>query len=308
MLATVIIVSYRTPELTVRAARCASAAGADQVVVIDNASGDSTLEALRAAQIPRVTVMESAMNEGFGGASNSAEAATSGDVVIFVNSDAELDSQSLGRLTTAVNALEGRVVVGPRLRSPDGTIQRSAGLLPKPFDLSVRALGLHWMAQWLLRWPALRAVVRRAPLVAEYESAETATHPIGTSMVSGACFAIGREAFEELGGFDERFFMYFEDADLCRRAAAAGMPIRYVPDAVVTHIGGASSSEDYHFGPLHARAMRQYLGKWYGPGGSALAIVLLWLRAIGFSVTLRPQARRAWRALWAAVRDEDPRR
>jgi GT2 family glycosyltransferase len=127
-------------------------------------------------------------------------------------------------------------------------------------------------------------------------------------MVSGACFAIGRQAFEELRGFDERFFMYFEDADLCRRASAAGMPIRYVPDAVVTHIGGASSSEDYHFGPYHARSMRQYLGKWYGPPGSALAIVLLWLRAVGFSVTFRPQAKRAWRALWAALTDEDPRK
>jgi GT2 family glycosyltransferase len=127
-------------------------------------------------------------------------------------------------------------------------------------------------------------------------------------MVSGACFAIGRQAFEELRGFDERFFMYFEDADLCRRASAAGMPIRYVPDAVVTHIGGASSSEVYHFGPYHARSMRQYLGKWYGPPGSALAIVLLWLRAVGFSVTFRPQAKRAWRALWAALTDEDPRK
>jgi N-acetylglucosaminyl-diphospho-decaprenol L-rhamnosyltransferase len=102
--------------------------------------------------------------------------------------------------------------------------------------------------------------------------------------------------------------MYFEDADLCRRAAAAGIPVRYVPSAVVEHIGGASTSEDYHFGPMHARSMRQYLGKWYGPGGSALGLCLLWLRAIGLTMALKPRSSRAWRALWAAVRDEDPRR
>ncbi len=71
-------------------------------------------------------------------------------------------------------------------------------------------------------------------------------------MVSGACFAIGAAAFEEIGGFDERYFMYFEDADLCRRATAAGWPIRYLPDVVVDHVGGASSAVDYHFGPRHA--------------------------------------------------------
>lgn len=120
--------------------------------------------------------------------------------------------------------------------------------------------------------------------------------------------AIGRDAFWELGGFDERFFMYFEDADLCRRATAAGMPIRYVPSAVVIHIGGASSEGDYHFSPTHARALRQYVGKWYGPSGSALALILLWLRAVGMSLSLQGGAYRAWRALWAAATDADPRR
>ena len=112
---------------------------------------------------------------------------------------------------------------------------------------------------------------------------------------------MGREAFLELGGFDEDFFLYFEDADLCRRALRAGMAIRYVPDAVVTHIGGGSSSEDYHFGPRHARSMRIYLRKWYGLPGAALAVTLMFLRAVGFSVGAPRRAGRAWKAFAATL-------
>ena len=150
--------------------------------------------------------------------------------------------------------------------------------------------------------PLAARLARRTRLGSEYESAATATNSIDTNMVSGACFAIGRDAFWELGGFDERFFMYFEDADLCRRAAAAGIPIRYVPSALVTHIGGASSDGDYHFSPMHARSMRQYLEKWWGPPGAALVIILLWLRLLGHAIVLHRGTSKAFTALRAALR------
>lgn len=304
---TVVIISFRTPELTAAAARSALLSGSKQVVVVDNASADSTLISLSSEADLRLTVIENRTNAGFGTAANQGGRLADGDAVLFLNSDARLDGAAVVALITELERWDGRAIVGPRLYGIDGIIQRSAGLRPARFDLALRALGLHAIGGWLASIPVVGSWVRRTRSALDYASAETADNTIDTSMVSGACFAIGREAFVELGGFDERFFMYFEDADLCRRAAAAGMPIRYVPSAVVTHIGGASSSEDYHFGPLHARSMRQYLGKWYGPVGSALAIALLWLRAVGFSVTLRPAAKRAWQALWAAIRDEDPR-
>lgn len=302
----VVIVNYRTPDLTVAAAKCAFRAGGSDVVVVDNSAHDRALGVL--TTVPRTMLVDLQMNEGFGAAANAGAHETASQYIAFMNSDAAITREALGSIVGELERWNGRAIVAPRLISPDGSIQRSAGLVPRPSDLAVRALGLHALGRWATGLPVVGALVRRTRLARDYASAETATDVINTDMVSGACFAIGREAFQELGGFDERFFMYFEDADLCRRAAAAGMPIRYVPSAVVTHIGGASSSEDYHFGPLHARSMRQYLGKWYGPGGSALAILLLWLRAVGFSVAFRPGAGRAWRALWAAVRDEDPRR
>ncbi len=303
-----IIASYRTPALTESAALSALSAGADEVVVIDNASHDDTVERLKGLQARGIVVLESFQNGGFGAAANIGARAANGATLVFLNSDAAISGTSLGEILSEVRRWNGRGVVGPRLIEPGDSIQRSAGLLPEPSDLIIRMLGLHAIGNWVRRVPSIGALLRHSRLAREYASAETATETIDTNMVSGACFAIGREAFGELGGFDERFFMYFEDADLCRRAAAAGMPIRYVPSAVVTHIGGASSSEDYHFGPLHARSMRQYLGKWYGPGGSVLALLLLWLRAVGMTLSLRAGARRAWRALWSAANDEDPRR
>ena len=296
----VVIVSYRTPGLTVEAARSALGAGAGEVIVVDNASGDDTPARLAEVRDSRLTSISRSDNGGYGVAANAGAAHASRDVLVFLNSDAVLSSAALRALVEEVLAGDGRWLAGARLVNADGAIQPSAGLLPGPADLALRTLGLHRVAAQVARAPMVGALIRRSRIAAEYASAGAVAEPFDTSNVSGACCAIGRAAFEELGGFDERFFLYFEDADFCRRAGQAGMRIRYVPAAVVPHIGGASSSEDYHFGPAHARSMRQYLEKWYGPAGAALALALLWLRAMGFTLALRPQAGRAWKALRAA--------
>ena len=306
--ASVVIVNYRTVELTLSATVSALTAGADEVIVVDNASGDDVDAAVSAISDNRARVIVNDANVGFGSAANRGASVATGDVLIFLNSDAQLNASALEALRAELQRWNGSALVGPRLIDPIERVQRSVGLLPEPFDLAVRALGLHRVASWVGNVPLFARLVRRTRVANEYAAAVTASEPMNTTMVSGACFAIGRDVFGRIAGFDQRFFMYFEDADLCRRVAAAGMPIRYVPSAVVRHVGGASSSEDYHFGALHARSMRQYLAKWYGMRGSVLAIVLLWLRAIGFSLALQPGAGRAWRALGTAIRDEDPRR
>jgi N-acetylglucosaminyl-diphospho-decaprenol L-rhamnosyltransferase len=298
----VLVVTYRTPQLT--AAAVASALRVDdvsEVIVVDNAGDADTPRLLQALDDERVQYVVNQRNTGYGQAANVAAKQATGQILIFLNSDAELAPEAATALVDEVQWHSGRGLVGARLIGPDGIIQRSAGLLPAPSDLTVRALGAHQVARALARLPVIGSFMRDRSMAREYELAATATEPVSTTMVSGACFAIGREAFLEIGGFDEAFFLYFEDADLCRRVLKAGMPIRYLPQAVVTHIGGGSSAEDYHFSPRHARSMRLYLGKWYGPPGAALASVLMFLRALGFSVGAPRRAGRAWSAFAATL-------
>ena len=298
--ASVIVVSYRTGALTAAAAASSLKAKCREVIVVDNRSSDETIMNLRKFDDPRLAIVERETNDGFAIAANEGADRATSDTLIFLNSDAMLTREAADALAEEVSRHGGRCIAGARLVGTNGEIQRSAGLLPGPVDLAIRALGGHLLASVATRLPAFTSIVGRTRLAQEHASAATALEPIDTTMVSGACFAMGREAFHELGGFDERFFMYFEDADLCRRAGQAGMLVRYVPGAVVPHVGGGSSSEDYHFGLAHARSMRLYLEKWHGPAGAVLALALLWLRAIGFTLTLRPQAVRAWKALRAA--------
>jgi N-acetylglucosaminyl-diphospho-decaprenol L-rhamnosyltransferase len=298
----VLIVSYRTPQLTASAA--ASALALDdvrEVIVVDNASGDDTGERLHALQDDRVDYVVNPTNAGYGQAANAAASRATSDLILFLNSDARIDDAAARALVDEVERHGGRCIAAARLVGDDGGVQRSAGLLPAPWDLAVRALGLHHVARAVSGWPLIGRLARSNRLAREYDLALDATEPISTTMVSGAVCAVGRAAYVEIGGFDEDFFLYFEDADLCRRALKAGMAIRYVPQAVVPHIGGASSSEDYHFGPRHARSMRLYLGKWYGPPGTALAVVLMFLRAVGFSIGAPRRAGRAWRAFGATL-------
>jgi N-acetylglucosaminyl-diphospho-decaprenol L-rhamnosyltransferase len=298
----ILIVAYRTRALTVSSVASALAIKAIQeVIVVDNASHDGTVEALAAMDSERLRILANSRNVGFGAAHNQGVKVARGSNLILLNSDATIDAGTAAELVAEVGRYKGRCIAGPRLVGTHGEIQRSAGLLPGARDLMVRALGLHQIGSWLSRSVIIGSVISWTRMSQEFHSAESATETIDTTMVSGACFAIGRDAFREIGGFDEDFFLYFEDADLCRRALKAGMAIRYVPQAVVPHIGGASSSEDYHFSPRHARSMRLYLRKWYGPAGAALAAVLMFLRAVGLSIGAPRRAGRAWRAFGATL-------
>ena len=302
MTVSVVIVNYRTAGLTEHAIASALADGASEVVVVDNDSADGSAERLRAISDRRVLVLDSGRNGGFGSGANLGAAHATGEVLVFLNSDAQARVGALAAMAAAVEAAGGRAIVGPRLVGEDGEVQRSAGLVPKPDDLLVRGLGIHHVARLVRGIPGVGALIGGSRIASEYGLAVTATGPIEVSMVSGACMAIGREAFAEIGGFDERYFMYFEDADLCRRATRAGWPIRYLPGAVVDHVGGASSHGDYRFGPRHAASMIRYLRCWHGRGGMAVGLVILWLRVVGGVVTLRPSAGRLVEAFRSGLR------
>src|SRR5687767_5851373 len=129
-----VIVSYQTPNLTRQAAASALQATMDQVVVIDNASRDDTAGQLESLRDHRLLILESDANAGFGSAANRAADDIRTSAVVFLNSDAQITAEAMGTLQRELDRAGGRVLVGPRLVSPDGRIQRSAGLLPRPSD------------------------------------------------------------------------------------------------------------------------------------------------------------------------------
>jgi len=226
----VVVVSFEAGEalLAALASLRAHASIPLRVVVVDNASTDGSVEAVRRSH-PAALVIANPENVGFARACNQGWRASEAPHVLFLNPDAEVGP---GALEALVRVLEERPdvgAVGPRTRSPDGTIQVSTGP-----DLT---LASEWAQRRLVR-----GVARRDPrAVAEAEARHAREHE--PDWVSGACLLVRRAALEAVGGFDERFFLYEEDADLCRRLRLAGWRVVFTPAAEVRHRLGHSMAK-----------------------------------------------------------------
>jgi GT2 family glycosyltransferase len=207
----VVVVTYESAR---HLPRClAGLPAGTEVVVVDNASSDGSAELARALG---AQVVRNPRNLGFAAAANQGVRLGKGDLVLFLNPDATIDPESLERLAAAVGDDDGVFAAGPRLRHPDGREQRAWWPFPSASATWVEALGLHRL--------------RRA----------TPGQDGSVPFVVGACLLARRRHFEALGGFDERYWLYGEEADLCYRAARRGWTVRYVPEAAAEHVGGAS--------------------------------------------------------------------
>jgi N-acetylglucosaminyl-diphospho-decaprenol L-rhamnosyltransferase len=199
-----------------------------EVVVVDNASSDGSADAVRARH-PEALVIANADNLGFARACNQGWRASRAAHVLFLNPDAEVTP---GAVEALVGLLEDRPLVGaagPRTRGTDGTIQVSTGP-----DLTP-------LAELRQRRRVLGAARRAPRALAEIEARHAREHE--PAWVSGSCLVARRTAMEAVGGFDERFFLYEEDADLCRRLRAAGWHVVFTPAAEVRHHLGRSMSK-----------------------------------------------------------------
>jgi GT2 family glycosyltransferase len=232
-----------------------------ELVVVDNASRDGSADAVRERH-PEALVIANAENVGFARACNQGWRASRAPHVLFLNPDAEVTP---GAVETLVGLLEARPAVGaagPRTRGSDGTIQVSTGP-----DLTPRAE--------IRQRRLVRGVARReARALAAVEALHADEHE--PAWVSGSCLVARRTALEAVGGFDERFFLYEEDADLCRRLREAGWRVVFTPAAEVKHHLGCSMSKaprrarlDYH------RSHRLYYRKHNGPLSRAALRLLL---------------------------------
>jgi GT2 family glycosyltransferase len=224
----VAVVSYNTRELLRACLESVDAEGAAEVVVADNASTDGSPDLVR-AEHPRATLLSNRANPGFGAAANQAVAACTAPYVLLLNADTRLEAGALAALTDHLDRHPGAAVVGPRLVNPDGTLQPSCNHFPTP----VHAVLVRTAAGRLL---ARTPLVRRA-----YLPGWSHDRPRAVPWLKGAALALRREAFEQVGGFDPGFFVYFEEVDLCYRLAEAGWEVHFTPAARVMHVEGAST-------------------------------------------------------------------
>lgn len=256
-IAIIIVTHYSAPDLEACLVSIPPASVDDvHVVVVDNATLDDSVSAI-VARHPEVRFIAAGANLGYGGAVNLAVRTLDSSIewVLVTNPDARYRPGSIDSLYDTARRYRSVGSAGPRIEDEKGDAYPSARKLP-----SLRVgVGHAILFQF---WPG-------NPWTARYHNADLTTSgndsPIfGVGWLSGACLLIRRSAFEQVGGFDDKFFMYFEDVDLGHRLSSAGWRNVYVPEAVVSHSGGTSTRRysDLMLRVHHESAYR-YLAKRY---------------------------------------------
>ena len=200
----------------------------ERVVVVDNASTDRSADGLRAAGLP-LSVIQNPVNRGFAVACNQGANGSQAAYLLFLNPDTRLFPDSLAKPLAFMEVPQNRQIgiVGVQLVDADGRVNRTCARFPVSGRIFSKMLGLdralpsvfpsHFMTEW------------------DHQTSRE------VDQVMGAFFLVRRSMFEALGGFDERFFLYFEEVDLAVRGRAAGWQTFYLSDAQAFHRGGGGS-------------------------------------------------------------------
>ncbi|MFM7060162.1 MAG: glycosyltransferase family 2 protein [Actinomycetes bacterium] len=253
-----------------------SAGGPPEVVVVDNGSGDGSIERLGATH-PEVAVLRPGANLGYARAANLGTAATRAPIVAVINPDALVTPGAGAAVLARFDADAHLGAVGPRILESDGSVYPSARRVPSTRD----AIG-HAVLGTIR--PHNAATRRYRELDADPEVARE------VDWVSGAAVWLRRSALDAIGGWDEGYFMYVEDVDLCWRLGRAGWTVAYEPTATVSHVQGVSTAgHPYRMVVAHHRSTLRFAGKrWHGVRRVLLAplVVLLAVRA-GLVIAVR---------------------
>ncbi|MBU4214649.1 MAG: glycosyltransferase family 2 protein [Actinobacteria bacterium] len=236
-----------------------------ELVVVDNGTDQSVSAPVTERAGGRLLV--TGANLGYGTAANRGAAGAQTDWVVVVNPDIEWAPGALDALLDAGAAEPSVGALGPKVCNVDGSVYPSARELPSLTQGAGHAL---FSRIWPTN-PWTRAYHARQERIGDRRTA---------GWLSGSCLLLRRTAFEQIGGFDERYFMFFEDVDLGERLGRAGWASLYVPQATVTHLGGASwRSTPAPMVRAHHASARRYLfsrySRWYqAPVRAALAVGL----------------------------------
>lgn len=225
----VVVAYYPGDTLAAFLASVVGQASIASVTVVDNAPDDAVAPAAAAAHSAHYVPMT--RNAGYGTAANAGAALGTAEWIIISNSDIEVSPGAIAALIAAGEASQSIGMVGPEVRESDGSLYPSARPLPTLMLGAGHAVfGKVWPGNpWTRRY---RIALDRSG------------GPVAAGWLSGSFFAVRRTAWEQVGGFDEDFFMFFEDVDLGRRLGQRGWERVWVPGAAVTHLGGHSYRSD----------------------------------------------------------------
>ena len=222
----IVVISFNTRQMTLDCLRTlkTETAGSDaEIILVDNASTDDSVSAVR-AEFPEVKVIANDANRGFGAGNNQGMKAAGGEFFFLINTDAFPKPGAIQAMLKCMLDHPRAGVVGPRLLYGDGKLQQSCFRFPSPAFAWLENLWLTPLMGDYRHWPhdRLREV----------------------DFAIGACLLVRRKVVEQVGGFDEEFFMYSEEADWQKRIWQAGWTVLFEPNAVVTHLAGGSGAKD----------------------------------------------------------------
>jgi N-acetylglucosaminyl-diphospho-decaprenol L-rhamnosyltransferase len=241
-----IVVHYRTPTAL---ASCLESLDSqtlqvDEVVVIDNSGVHGT--APKQPDNDRCRILQAGSNLGFGRACNVGAGSTRGDYLLFLNADVTLTNKACENLCLGLQSDPDAAVVGPRIYDAAGEIELSARSFPS------------WWTGLAGRSSAATRLMRRAGGAPRGVATALNERRSRVDWVSGACMLVRRAAFDEVGGFDEDYWMYWEDADFCRRLAYTGWHTLFEPAATAYHATGSSGRSARTIEAFHTSAALYY--------------------------------------------------
>ncbi len=265
----IILVNWNTKDLT----RDALVSIFDQtkniefeVIVVDNNSGDGSVEMIK-KEFSQVILIENKENRGFGKANNQGLAAARGEYLMFLNTDVRVLNGAINTLVDYLDKNSSVMMVGPRLLNADMSFQHACRRnLPNPLNSFFHLFGLV-------------KIFKHNEIINSYKQFTADPEVTGpVEAISGAAMLFRRQVYEEIGGFDERFFMYGEDLDFCKRIFDKGWGVVYVSNAKIIHFGGQSSKKRKVQSLRNFyEAMWIYYKKHFAPKQFFLVNIAVWL-------------------------------
>lgn len=264
----VILVSYNTMEMTRKALTCLFASSHDlemEVLVVDNDSKDGSAEMIR-SEYPGVTLIVNSINVGFGRANNQALPYINSRYVLLLNTDAFIEPDTISKTVQYMDANIQCGILGVRLIGRKGELQPSCRYFPTPWNIFLQRTGLS-------------RVFKHADMVDDMTWDHASVRDC--DWVPGCYFLIRKEVVEKVGLLDPRYFLYYEEIDLCFAAKSAGWHVTYFPYTSVVHLGGESarqegkiSSRSQQIESLNIESELLYFRKNHGVSGVLVHLLL----------------------------------